>query len=176
MRRSLLIAFFLVISAGTATAQRDRIYVFADPMAYDAFFIDNGGLISVYVFHMYSDGATASEWMLDVTDAGWSHLADQPTFDLVIGTSIAGVSIAYEVCLGHDFLLMTVIFFSYSPAPPCTEIGIVAAPGKAGVRAVDCAENAVVVRGGKGRVNWNSSCRVPIETTTWGRVKALYGP
>jgi hypothetical protein len=55
-------------------------------------------------------------------------------------------------------------------------IGIVPAPNKPGVRAVDCAENSVIITGGQARVNPDGTCQcaVPVNETTWGNIKALY--
>ena len=175
MKRSLLIAFFLVSLAGMAFAQGGMIFITSDAAGWDYYFVDSGGLIQIFVWHAFTTGATASEWMLDVSDTDWTHLGDTKDFDLVIGTSITGVSIAYELCLAGDFKLMTVNFFSNTPAPTCTWIQIVAAPGKAGVRAVDCAENSFLIPGGRGIVNPDQTCLVdPVEKSTWGQIKALY--
>ena len=160
MKLLLLLAVVFACSAGIASAQNGSISISSDPGATDCGFVDGGGLVQVYVWHVYSPGATASEWMLDVTSAGWTHLGDNKDFELVIGTSITGVSISYETCLQGTFKLMTVNFFG-SSADACTLIGIVAAPGKPGVRVVDCAENSAFVPGGQGRVNPDASCPCP---------------
>jgi hypothetical protein len=174
MKRSLLMVFVLVGIAGASNAGWDRIFLFSNASATDAFFLDRGSLVPVYIWHMNSNGATASQWMLDVTAADWTHLGDQPGFQLVLGTSIAGASFSYESCLYGSFLLMTVNFMG-SNAPNCTEIRIVAAPEKAGVQIIDCDENEVLVQGGMGIVNADQTCdSFPVESTTWGRVKALY--
>jgi hypothetical protein len=113
--------------------------------------------------------------MLDVTQVGWTHLGDLKDFELVIGTSISGASVSYEDCLAGSFQLMTVNFFG-SSAEPCGLVAIVPAPSKAGVRAVDCAENNVFIPGGEARVNPDTGCQctTPVEETTWGSIKAQY--
>jgi hypothetical protein len=178
MKRTLLIGVCMVFCASLAFAQNGSIMVFsdgADPLVdpADCNFADVGGLVQVHIWHMYSPGTTASEWMLETP--GYSHLGDQPEFQLVIGTSISGVSLSYEACYADNFKLMTVNFFG-NAAPSCSLVRIVAAPGKAGVRSVDCAENSVLIAGGEGRVNPDGTCTcaVPVEETTWGNIKALY--
>ena len=176
MKRTLLIGICVVFCASMAFAQNGSIAVFSDVGGSDCNFADDGGLVQVYVWHIYSPGAIASEWMLDVTEVGWSHLGDLKVLEfLYIGTSVLGVSVAYGSCLTDNFLLMTVNFFGTS-ADPCGLIGIVAAPTKAGVRSVDCAENPLFIPGGQGRVNPDGTCTcaVPVEETTWGNIKALY--
>jgi hypothetical protein len=165
----------MVFCASMAFAQNGSIAVFSDAGGSDCNFIDVGSLNQVYVWHVNTPGATASEWMLDVTQVGWTHLGDTPDFNLVIGTSINGASLSYEACLVGSFQLMTVNFFG-SSAAPCGLIGIVPAPNKPGVRAVDCAENSVIITGGQARVNPDGTCQcaVPVNETTWGNIKALY--
>jgi len=177
MRLLVVLTVLVVLMPGVAFGQ-GWIMVFSDPSATDCNFTDTGGLIDAYVWHMYSPGATASEWMLNVINVGWTHLFDTPDFDLVIGKSVDGVAVGYEACLQGDFRLMTVNFFG-SNADPCGLIGIVAAPAKYGVRSKDCAENVHYIPGGEARVNpvpgcWCGTPPSPVESTTWGKVKALY--
>ena len=160
MKRLLLTAVIVACGAGVATAQNGAIIISSDVGATSCGFVDTGSLVQVHVWHVYTPGATASEWMLDVTAAGWTHLGDTKDFELVIGTSITGAAVSYSACLQGTFKLMTVNFFG-SGAPACTQIGIVPAPGAAGVRAVDCAENAVIVPGGQGIANPDVSCPCP---------------
>jgi hypothetical protein len=174
----LLVVFVATVAllAGTAFAQNGSIAVFSDAAGTDCFFTDSGGLVQVFVFHLFSPGATASEWM--IYTPGWTHLGDNPDFTLVIGQSITGVAISYENCLQGDFRLMTINFFGNS-ASNCLLLGIVPAPNKAGVRAVDCAENNVFIPGGWGRINADGTCQNcdppdPVEQSTWGQIKAMY--
>jgi hypothetical protein len=160
MRRLLLLVAVIACGAGVVSAQNGSISISSDIGATDCGFVDAGGLVQVFVWHVNTPGATASEWMLDVTPAVWTHLGDTADFDLVVGTSVTGASVSYEVCLQGTFKLMTVNFFGSNTAP-CTQIGIVAAPGKSGVRAVDCAEHAVYVPGGVGIANPDASCPCP---------------
>jgi hypothetical protein len=156
MKRLLFFTLIGILCASVAFGQ-GSIMVFSDPAATSCNFTDVGGLVQVYVWHMFTTGATASEWMLDVTNVGWARLADLPEFDLVIGTSVSGVLIGYEACLQGNFQLMTVDFFG-SNADPCGLIGIVAAPAKYGVRSRDCNDNFLFIPGGQGRVNPDYTC------------------
>lgn len=115
MKRSLLIAFFIISLAGMAFAQGGVIFITSDATGWDYYWVDTGGVIQVYVWHAFTAGVTASEWMLDVTNTDWTHLGDIKDFNLVIGTSVTGVSIAYELCLADQFKLMTINFFSNTP-------------------------------------------------------------
>ena len=181
MKRILEIALFGIIWAGMAFAQGDEaIMVFSDLGALSCGFPDVGSLVQVYVFHVNSPGATASEWMIETP--GWTYLGNSSPFPFVIGTPPTGVSISYEACLTGKFKLMTINFLG-SAAPNCSFITIEPAPGNNGVRAVDCAEHSRIIGGGRGVVNPDYTCNtwswclppiVPVEQTSWGQIKALY--
>jgi len=175
MKRSVLIVLALMLTASMAFAQNGSIAVFSDAGGSSCNFADGGSLVQVHIFHVNSPGATASEWKLDVSQVAWTHLGDTKDFDLVIGTSITGCAVSYESCLTGSFRLMAVNFFG-SNAEACALIGIVASPGKAGVRAVDCNETSLLIPGGQGRVNPDGTCQctTPVEETTWGGIKAQY--
>ena len=180
MKRFLLLTLCGITCASTAFTRGAGWIAIANDRTghFGCTFVDQGFIVQVYIFHYFTDGSTASKWMLDVTEAGWTHLGDLKHFELVIGTSITGVSVSYEACLQGTFRLMTVNFFG-SNADPCGLIGIVAAPAKYGVRSKDCAENVHYIPGGEARVNpvpgcWCGTPPSPVESTTWGKVKALY--
>ena len=175
MKRSVLIVLALMLTASMAFAQNGSVMVFSDEGASDCNFVDAGGIVQVYVFHMYAPGVIASEWMLDVTQVGWTHLGDINDFTLTLGTSVAGIAFSYEQCLVGNFRLQTVNFIG-TAAETCSLIGIVAHPDNATVRSVNCAQGDMIIPGGQGRVNPDGtcSCAVPVQETTWGTIKALY--
>jgi len=126
---------------------------------------------------VYTDGATASRFMLDVSATGWTYLGESWNIPTVVGTSITGVSAVYDACIAGTIYLAMVSFMGTS-APVCTYIGIVADPlapsGK--IESIDCYGNELFPTGGQAIVNSISSCRCscPVEKTTWGGIKALY--
>ncbi len=175
MKRILLIGMCLVFCASMAFAQ-GSIMVFSDVGASTCTFVDTGGLVQVHIFHMFSPGAKASEWMLDIGGQPWTLLGFVSDFGLIIGDPLSGAAFSYEGCLQGNINLGVANFFG-SSAPLCTYIGIVAAPGKGGVRTVDCQDFASFIPGGQGIVNPDGSscdCTTPVEDRTWGGIKALY--
>jgi len=176
MKRSVLIVLAFMLFASVAFAQNGSIMIFSDLEGSNCNWADGGPAVQpVYVWHMYSPGATASEWQLN-GPASWSHLGDNSEFALTIGTSISGVSVSYGACLSANFLLMTVNFFGSGIEAPCTLFGIVAAPGKPGIQVIDCSDGRAFPPGGAGIVNSDGTCDcdVPVDETTWGGIKALY--
>ncbi len=178
MKRSLLIAFCLVLGASMVFAQAGSVGVFADPGATNCNMVDAGGLVQVYISHVNTTGATASQFML-VPGPGWTHLGDTWNFTTIIGVSIAGVSVAYGGCFSGAIALGVVNFFG-SVAPTCTLISIVPDPSAPSgeIEGVDCEEpaNKMFPTGGSATVNSDGSCdcSIPVQDTTWGGVKALY--
>jgi hypothetical protein len=157
------------------------IKVFSDQAASSCNFVDTGGLVQVHFFHMDSDGATASQWKLDLGGLPWSHLGDQ-IWPPPIGTSITGVAIGYGACWAAPIYLGQANFFG-SNAPACSFIRIVPDPDALSgqIEGVDCAvpANRTYPTGGYGRVNPDVTCPcgpVPVQHTTWGAIKAMYEP
>jgi hypothetical protein len=178
MKRSVLIALVIVCSASMAFAQAGSIGIFADAGGASCNFVDAAGLVQVHFYHLNAS-ATASQWKLDVSAAGWSHLGDMINYPTVIGTSVAGISIGYGGCVAAPNNLGMANFFG-SAAAACTMIKIVPDPTalSGDIEAVDCGTPALKVfpTGGAGIINADGTCQcnVPVEETTWGGVKALY--
>lgn len=177
MKRTLLIGLCLTMVASLAFAQAGSIRIASDATGVECNFADAGGLVQVYLLHVDAPGATASQFKLDVSAAGWTHLGDTWNFATVIGSSMTGVSVAYGACFSAPIALGTINFFG-SAAPACSMINIVADPGALSgqIEAVDCASFKVFPTGGAGIVNPDGTCdcSTPVQETTWGGVKALY--
>jgi len=171
MKRILLIGVCLVFAASMAFAQNGSIMVFSDVGASDCnFTVGPSGFAPAYIFHMYTPGATASEWKLNIP-ADWTHLGDIGDFFLTLGLSVAGTSISYETCLSGNFKLMTVnLLGAETGTPACTLLGI------SDVQVIDCDDGRVFPPGGSAVVNNDETCdcSVPVQETTWGGIKALY--
>jgi len=176
MKRTLLIGLCLTMVASLAFAQAGSIGVFSDATGVNCNFTDTGGLVQVYIMHVNTPGATASQFKLEVP-ADWTHLGDTWNFPTIIGVSIDGVSVAYGGCFPAPIALGAINFFG-SAAPACTMINVVADPASlsGSIEAVDCEEFKVFPTGGAGIVNPDGTCdcSTPVQETTWGGVKALY--
>ena len=181
MKRLLIVlAAILVLLAGTAFAYRPGIIaIYSDEGATNCNFVDDGGLVQVFIFHLFHDGATLSEFMLDVSLTEWTYLGESHALPLVIGTFVTGISISYQTCLLPPTYLGFASFFG-STIPTCTSIGIV--PDPTGIVdeivVVDCQKGGYYATGRGGVVNPDPSCMcsppVPVEQTSWGQIKALY--
>lgn len=180
MKRILLLSFLLLLFAGSAFSQSGAVYVASDAAGASCEVIDAGGLVQLHYLHSFHAGATASQWMLDLGGLPWTHLGDQISFPTVIGTTISGISIGYGACLAAPIYLGLSNFFG-SAAPACSWLAIVPDPASLSgqIEGVDCATpaNKTFPGGGYATVNPDATCSCPgspVESSTWGSVKALY--
>lgn len=179
--RTVLVACIMILCAGSGFAQYPgSIGIFADVGASDCHIFDTGQLLNVEIFHLWTDGAVASQFRLDIGSTGWMYISETWNFPVVVGSALGGVAIAYEGCLQFMIHLGTVHFLG-SSAPQCTYVRIVGDPMSMSgeIEAVDCSTMPVIMypRGGEAIVNPDPElcwCLVPAHETSWGRVKALY--
>ena len=185
MKRSLLIALCVVFCSSMAFAQAGSIMLFSDPGATTCDLYDMPGIMSVFVFHMYTPGATGAQFMVDHWSWGagaWIWISDTPIPPpgVYIGNSQTGIQIGYSMCIFQPTMILRIDYFVPFPSPPCSYIQVVGHPTATppGILVADCAvpSNLLTATGGDVVVNPNASCMcsIPVEETTWGQVKALY--
>jgi hypothetical protein len=178
MKRILIVALCGIACAGAAFGQGGIIWCCPSSSCDSGNFLDLGdaSVVRVYIFHMFTLGATMSEWRLSVP-SDWEFIGDTKYFGDVAGTSVEGCTVSYGGCLTGNLMLVRASFFG-SPdlngSPPCSLIRIVAAPGNDGVLMLDCAQNVNLIPGGIGIINDNGRCPSPVASTTWGQIKTLY--
>ena len=185
MKCSLLISLCIVLCACMANAQPNvgSIDVFSDPGYADCNFTDTaGGLITVYILvTRATDGTSGAQWKLDIPSA-WTWLGQSSPWLTVIGQVHIGISISYSGCQTGTFLILTTNFIGNGLSPPCSFISIVPDPTSPTglIEVVDCQvpflQKWMFPILGQGVVNSDGtcSCAIPVQETTWGRVKSLY--
>ena len=185
MKRILLLTVAVLCLAGLASAQEDvgSIDIFSDGLYTSCNVVDVAGLVSVYVVHTNAnDGSTASQWKVElgagVTMTSVGSINAYPT---AIGDPLVGISIAYGACQTiANNLLVTMNFIGSGTSATCALMSIVPDPTSPSglVEIVDCARNKITLeKGGQARVNPDGTCNctVPVQETTWGGIKSLYG-
>ena len=84
----------------------------------------------------------------------------------------------YGSCLASPIVLVPINYFVHGTSAPCSFIDVVAPLTTGQIEVVDCNNNLLVATGARTFVNPDATCDcnlpVPVEETTWGRVKALY--
>lgn len=181
MKKALLLTLVLMLGASMAFAQGGSIGVFADPAGSSCNLTDAApGLLSFYAVHVLTPGATASQFSAPkpACMASATYLSDTGVFPVTIGNSQNGVAIGYGACLAAPIHVLTINFFGSGLTPACCYYGVFADPNLASgqIEVVDCAENLIYATGGVGIVNPNATCQcdVPVQDTTWGKVKSIF--
>jgi hypothetical protein len=181
MRLALALILVSVLGAGTVFAQAGSVYVCADPAASSYFLLDQppAGLKQYYVVHVYTTGATASQYRAKLpacmiqTGAMW--LSDTNVYSVTLGNSQNGVAVAYGSCKVGPIHTQTINVFAMGLTPACCRWVVDGDPAVGPVMGADCSFNTFYPTGGQSIVNKNSTCDgTPTEDTTWGHVKALF--
>jgi hypothetical protein len=108
-------------------------------------------------------------------DAIW--LSDTNVFPIVIGNSQTGVSVSFGACLSYPIHVMTMNFSAQGTTRPCCYYWVRPDPAASSgrIEGSDCDAEVVYLTGGATIINrLPGGCPVPVEETTWGRVKSLY--
>ena len=181
MRWLLVVCAFLCVAV-SAHAQGGWIALFSDANGLDCDLHDNTpGLCTYYVLHIGTPGATASQFAAPRPSCHMgAYLSDTAVFPVTIGNSQTGVAIGYGACFASPIHILSISFFCQGLTPECCFYDVVPDPNvpSGQIEVVDCNENLSYGLGGTSPVNPNEWCCcmcTPVEDSTWGRVKSLYG-
>ena len=185
MKKVLLLTIIVMCSASLVFAQTERIGIFADATgAVESCAISDAaaGLLSLYVVHIGTAGATASQFKapMPACMTGSSYLSDSSPFAVTIGNSQTGVAIGYGACLVAPIHVLTINIFAGGASEACCIYRVMADESVASgeIETVDCDENLLFAVGQSGTINGNTSCPcagiVPAQESSWGKIKSLY--
>jgi hypothetical protein len=189
MKRGLLLTVSLLAIASMAFAQApDGIGIFADVSGATCDLVDGTpGLYNVYVVHVHSPGANASQFRVTF-DPGMNMtpLSEAVTAPYIkIGTCLQpglGCAIAYGSCQVSPFMILTLGFFAQGVSANDVFFHVVpdssTTPPLEDVWVTDCSDPTpllLTAHGGEAILNnTGDPCDVPVHETTWGRIKSLY--
>jgi hypothetical protein len=164
--------------------QGGDIGVFADAGGAGCNIVDaTPGLLTVYVVHMNTGGATASQFAAPKPSCmtGVSWLSDVFVYPVTIGNSQDGVAVAYGACFASPIHVLTIQYFGSGQSEVCCMYPVIPAPSTPSgrIEVVNCADALLYGNGLVSSVNADATCMcgsVKVEDTTWGRVKAIYAP
>ena len=175
---------------GQGGNEPDRgIGVSSSPIVYSCNIKDNApGLLEVFVMYtgLAAKGITFAAPM--PACAQLIYLQDSHVFGTTTGNSQTGVSVDFGACMSGPVHVLTIQYFAGGTTPPCCVYPTLPVSGS-DVYAVACDASPVTVTRLCNYINQNPSCGcaflgpyfvlcpevvVPVESTTWGRVKALY--
>ena len=178
MSNVLLITVVLVLVSTIAFAQPGSIGIFADDAATNCNLPDVQGFDFYYIIHvdmMNSTGVMYRAAPPACFTGQW--FIDQNLF-AAVGDSQTGVSVDYGACLSGNRVLQIMGFINAGTTSNCCywTVGPHPSAPSGKIEATDCLDQTVYPTGGQGIVNALPSCdcNVPVEDTTWGKVKALY--
>lgn len=180
MRRLLsaaVIAGACLTGLSTQAHATHRISIYSDATLSECTLSDASPRVtSVYVAET-SDQATGLRFGV-AADPGFTGvwLAETSPFT-TIGNSQTDLSIGFGACMAGQFLVLTIDYQLFGTST-CSNLSIVAAPGFLEPICTSCLFHEVPCSGlDPLHVNCSGSfdCNpVPVESSTWGRVKALY--
>lgn len=143
-----------------------------EPRLGEMFIVHNVGDVAgnAYLvrFQLTASAGFTGSWVQDILPPGMS----------AVGTSPNGIAINYQACRSGDVSILRVTYQLFGTSSQCSFLQASAYPGIDFIEAMDCSFDSHAVAGGTIVVNPNETCPcpepVPVQTSTWGRVKALY--
>lgn len=192
---SVLIVAAAVSGAG---AQAGSIAVFGDENLVSCNIGDNPGLVKLYVGHVYMSGARGARFVVGLPST-LVFLQETSPFAWT-GDSASGITICYGACLSGSQLILEINTFGAGVTFPCSYINVMPDPAEpsGSVVALDCDWNVTFPTSGPAVVNPTPGCSctlclsctteiaetspgvshfcswVPVEQTTWGKIKSMY--
>jgi hypothetical protein len=172
MNRRFLFAL-LTLMLPAAIANAGDLLILSDTASTDSTLTDGAPrVVTLYAVHTQHSGASGVHFAVVGTSGFTGVWLSETTSYLSFGTSTTGIAIAYGACLLDPVLVLTMNYQLFGTSAACSELRIVAAPGKA---APLCLEDGGCFSETPCRVGaLHVNCTVATEHTTWGRVKALY--
>ncbi len=184
MKKVLLLVLPLLLCAAAAFGQAGSVGIFADPQGVGCALGDPAAAVtSYYVVHVYASGVTAAQFSAPKPACFTAaYLSDTAIYPVTIGNSQVGISMGYGACLSSPIHVLTINYLTAGTTPPCCEYPVLPDPNASpapGIWTVDCDFNVLAAGGRAGVINMTPDCMcvgaTPVEDSTWGRVKALYG-
>jgi hypothetical protein len=175
----------LLVLAAAATCAGDTLGIYSDNRGMSCNIVDTPpGLRAVYVVHFSYTGATGSRFVAPKPPcwASATWLSDTTPYCGGVGCrdSQTGITLVYGACKIGAIHVLTINYFSQGSNEACCLYPLLphrfSPDGQ--VEVVDCQFASRIATGLTGTVNGNVTCPcgypVPVEETTWGRVKSLY--
>lgn len=186
VRKLLLPVVILNCATGTVSSQPGAVALSSDRTQLCCDLTDQipGETISIYVYHLFTPGATSSRFMIaqypGVNLAYLGEVSPQPG---VTGNSQTGIQISYGSCLSDPILLLTVTYIGSGLSDPCSAMEVVPDPAAnpQKILVTDCSNPPSIFEstGGSLILNNDGTCtcgcgRILVKQSSWGCIKALY--
>jgi hypothetical protein len=180
-----------MIMTGTAFAEIGNIGLFSDPGGtvcnlYD----DVTGLVQIYVVLSYIptwiDGAMGARFMVECDDGVNMIYIDEIIPDPFIaeGNSLTGIDMGSPICYPSPHLILTIRYYGQGLSDICSYCRVVAHPVPLNEQYPEAIYIIICdglpywfsATGGEIVINPDAGCNcdVPVEETSWGKIKSLY--
>ena len=173
---ALILALILAASARAQVSGVGRIAIFSDEALTDSTLVDSSSrIVDIYIAHVDCFGGVTGSEFKTQPDGGFAGVwlnETSPWWPYVLGTSPEGVSIAYASCVTADIFLIKAVYWLPGISSPCSGLSVVGHPDRNGYMVCTGCNFVDLPCDAPGSLRVN--CPVPVEETTWGRVKALY--
>jgi hypothetical protein len=178
MRRIALILLLVAGSVPVADAWPvGRIAIFSDEALTNTTLDDDSmRAVDIYIAHVDHYGVTGSRFKIEA-EPGFTGIwlgETSPWAPNIIGTSTTGVSIYYAQCAADDIVLIKSTYWLLGTSQFCTGLTVVPDPGANGYTLCTGCNFVELPCGPPGALRVGCPAPVPVQESTWGRVKALY--
>jgi hypothetical protein len=173
MAMRLVLALIIILSAVPALAVDESIEIFSDEALTQKTLADTQPrLVDIYLVHT-TYGSTGCSLRI-AASAGFTGVwVSESSSWLTLGTTQTGFDFTYAMCLAGSATIVKVTYQLFGTSAACSSLRVAAHP-----RVVFGGDNPICdhcfgeypLPGGTLPVN----CTVGTESTTWGKVKALY--
>jgi hypothetical protein len=134
------------------------------------------GTLTVYVVHeSFAEGATGSIFRIRGS-AGFTGvwLSESSPFGTV-GTSTDGIAMLYPECLFGSAQVLQVNYMLFGTSDECATLQVVNHPSQPeGIIEIPTCDDLILAFGGTLTINPTQACALKTESTSWGKIKALY--
>jgi hypothetical protein len=182
MHRVLLASFCVLAIAGFAFAQPPgNLGVYADPAGTVCSLYDiTPGLIQYYVVHNLTPAAQAASFKAPVPTCmtGAVFISDETMWPIKIGLVTDGTTVGYGGCKSAPIHVLTINIFAQGMTGECCPYPVIPHPSSVtgDIEIEGCDGVWYAATGVASVINATPAClcEVSTETTTWGKIKALY--
>lgn len=173
MKKVLILALAIVMSASLAFAQQGNIGLYSDAPGYTDCNLNETLYASNVIYVVHDLAVTGNTAQFKIVNNWPGPLAGAISWgsNLTLGDAYTGITVTYVGCKALPYLLGTLSFIPLSATPPCTaDLQVVADPNvvSGSVETVDCDFTVYLSTGGKLTINGNNidcPCDVGTEET-----------
>lgn len=168
MKKQLLLVVSFLLAAHPVMA--DHIAPYGDETGQTCN-IASGFSTTAALIHKFSTGTYGSRFALDLSLAPGSQVFSLTTPFTTAGPITSDISVGYGQCLNGDIVIGTLVA-NWAPGA----ISVIPAQGQPYILWLDCNFAEMPGTGGHASIDGDGhGCNYDaVETSTWGRVKALY--